>query len=185
MISSEVGPTTAMVLSFFASSGRMPVFLSSTIDSCAALRASASCSGDWFTLKGICAQRTFSGGSNMPSLKRVRNARRSDYVDLRFGDQSQVDGVEQRGIGAAAVHVIAALDAEGGGFLGRRHDLVKFPDVVDRITVRDHVALEAPLVAQHVGQQPVTARSGFAVEAVVGAHHRGHVAFLHQRPERG
>ena len=41
------------------------------MDSCAALRASASCSADWFTLYGICAYGTRSGGSNIPSRNRV------------------------------------------------------------------------------------------------------------------
>ncbi len=70
MVSSAVGPTTAMRLIFARDNGSTPSFFSSTSDSRAVRRASASCSGDWLAERGICAQASFSGGSNMPRRMR-------------------------------------------------------------------------------------------------------------------
>ncbi|MNI45185.1 hypothetical protein D3C73_996010 [compost metagenome] len=74
MVSSAVGPITAMRLRV-RDSGSTPSFFSNTSDSWAAFRASASCAGAWFTDAGIRAQRTRSGGSNMPSRIRAANRR--------------------------------------------------------------------------------------------------------------
>lgn len=74
MVSSAVGPTTAMRFRS-RDSGRRPSFFSSTSDSRAAFNASASCAGAWLTEYGMRAQRTRSGGSNMPSRMRAANSR--------------------------------------------------------------------------------------------------------------
>jgi hypothetical protein len=52
--SSAFGPTTAIDFTS-RESGRMPSFLSSTIEACAIRRARRACSGDSFTEYGICA----------------------------------------------------------------------------------------------------------------------------------
>ncbi|MCY1463905.1 hypothetical protein D9M71_818630 [compost metagenome] len=74
MVSSAVGPITAMLFKS-RDSGSRPSFFSSTSDSCAAFNANASWAGAWFTEAGIRAQRTRSGGSNMPSRIRAVNRR--------------------------------------------------------------------------------------------------------------
>ena len=76
MVSSAVGPTTAIFL-VSRDSGSTPSFFSSTIDSRAICRASASCAGDWLAEYGICAHCTFSGGSNMPRRMRAAISRPS------------------------------------------------------------------------------------------------------------
>ena len=44
--------------------------------------------------------------------------------------------------------------------------------ILDRTPIRHHEAVEAPLVAEHLGQQPRMLRRVGAVELVVRAHHR-------------
>ena len=113
---------------------------------------------------------TISGGSNMPSRKRVRHQALERHVDLGLADESVSDRLYQRAVLPAAGQIRARLDGDRGSFgLGLREAVV-LVDVFDGRAVRDDVAAEAPLAAQDVVQLFVGAR-GFAVRAVVGAHH--------------
>ena len=53
-----------------------------------------------------------------------------------------------------------------------------------RTPVRDNKALETPLFAQYLSQQPVVLRAVNAVHLVVGAHHRPRLGELHHPLER-
>ncbi len=56
--------------------------------------------------------------------------------------------------------------------------------VGDRAPVGEDSAVEAPLVPQHLGQQPVVLAGVHAVDLVVGAHHRPRPGLGHHPPER-
>ena len=53
-------------------------------------------------------------------------------------------------------------------------------EVVDGITVGEDDAVIAPLVAQDIDKQAVTAAAWFPLETLVCTHHLADVAFLHQ-----
>ena len=61
--------------------------------------------------------------------------------------------------------------------------LVRPPDVGDRVTVRDHITVEAPLAAQEAVEQVLAGTGRLAVDRVVGAHHGGDVGLTHERFE--
>lgn len=71
MVSSAVGPITAMRLNLARDNGSRPSFFNSTSDSRAVRRASASCAGDWLTEAGIVDHGNCPGGSNMPRRMRA------------------------------------------------------------------------------------------------------------------
>ena len=55
---------------------------------------------------------------------------------------------------------------------------------VNGAPVRHHHAVEAPLVLQHLGEQPAVLGHERAVEPVVGAHHRPRLRLAHDHLER-
>ena len=63
---------------------------------------------------------------------------------------------------------------------GQRRD-----PVVHRTPVRHDHAFKAPLFLEHLRQQVMVLRSVRAVQAVIGAHHRPGLGFLHRVLERG
>ena len=69
------------------------------------------------------------------------------------------------------------LEVEAGGDRGHAR--------IHRSPVRDHGTLEAPLVAQHLGEQPVVLRGGDAVDPVVRAHHGPRLLAPHDPLEGG
>ena len=79
--------------------------------------------------------------------------------------------------GVADAEVGRHLEVEPGG---DRRDAV-----VDRAPVGHHEPVEAPLVAQHLGEQPVVLRRVGAVDLVVGAHHRPRPRLLDDALEAG
>ena len=56
--------------------------------------------------------------------------------------------------------------------------------IMDSSPVGDHQALETPLVAQHLGEQPVMLRGVAAIDLVVGTHDRPGLRELHDSFER-
>ena len=94
-------------------------------------------------------------------------------------------GLAEGAVGAAALEVAALRDPERRRLFRRRHQLVAHVDVVDGPAVRDHVPVEAPLLAQDVQEQALAGRGRLAVDAVVGAHDGRHLPFLHEGAERG
>ena len=53
-------------------------------------------------------------------------------------------------------------------------------EVIDGVAVGEHDTVISPFVAQDVDEQAVAGAAGLALEALVGAHHLAHIAFLHQ-----
>ncbi len=78
-------------------------------------------------------------------------------------ENPRFDGGDDIGVGdtVAGRH----LQVQPGGHRGH--------PVADRAPVADHRAVETPLVAQHIGQQPAVLGGVHPVDPVVGAHHRG------------
>ena len=56
-------------------------------------------------------------------------------------------------------------------------------EVVDGSAVAGNQSLKAPFVAQYLLLVARLCTAGLAVDALVGTHHLGHVALLHQRLE--
>ena len=79
----------------------------------------------------------------------------------------------------AAVEVGAGAQRGGRRLRRAGGQLVMLPDVVDGAAVADHVAEEAPPLAQRVLQQRRAGDAGLAVDRVVGRHHRGDAPAAH------
>ena len=56
-------------------------------------------------------------------------------------------------------------------------------DICHGIAVGNNVSAEPPLLSEHVGQQIFAARTGFAVDAVVGSHDGFYMTLLHKHLE--
>jgi hypothetical protein len=82
---------TAMMPDVLLSGSRPPSFFSSTIDSRAAVRASAWCSSQSLRAYGIAAHGTRAGGSNMPRRIAPRTGRLTHDVDVGLGQQALRD----------------------------------------------------------------------------------------------
>ena len=96
-------------------------------------------------------------------------------VERFFADQTLLDGLGQVGVGGVVhdhLEVEPGVDAAGGR-VGEVTREVLGDQRMHRVGVRDHEALEAERAAQHVGEQPLVARGGHAVEVHVGAHDVG------------
>ena len=89
-------------------------------------------------------------------------------LPLRHGAREMGEG----GIGHGHLHVEAGAKRARPGVGGVGREVLGLQRL-DRVGVADHEALEAPLVAQHVGQQPAVPRCGDPVEIHVGAHDVG------------
>ena len=62
--------------------------------------------------------------------------------------------------------------------------MVVVVELAHREVVGHDGAVEAPLAAQQIGQQPAVGTTGQAVDLVVAVHHRGEAAVAHRRLER-
>ena len=82
----------------------------------------------------------------------------SHTIELGGGDSAVADGVDNLVVGVARRHFQIQACIQGG------------PTVMIGAPVGHDDALEAPFVAQHVGQQPMVLCGMHAVDAVVGAH---------------
>ena len=102
-------------------------------------------------------------------------------VDVLLRQEALLEGTGQGVVLAAAVEVAACFHGERGGFLGRGHQLVRHPDVADRVTIGHHVAGESPALSQRLCQQERARRGGLSVHAIVGAHDGAHPAFADGR----
>src|SRR4029078_301982 len=65
-------------------------------------------------------------------------------IDLALSDQSLLHRLDQRWILTTTRKIGAAANAEYRSFHLSRNNLVEFPDVINRATVRDDVTIEAP-----------------------------------------
>ena len=116
-------------------------------------------------------------------LQARHHQRLQGAVDVVLGEQLLAEGVLQGAEGGAALHVQARLDGDGAGLGLALRYLVAVVDVGDGAAVGDDVPLEAPLLAQDVGEQQLAARGALAVDAVVGPHDDFHLRLLHQHLE--
>jgi hypothetical protein len=159
-------------------------FLSSTMDSAAACRASARCAGQSMIAGGVVDHGTRSGGSKRPSLNLVASRRRSERSISASVMSPSRTATTRSLVGAAAVEVAAVAHRQRGGLGGVFRDLVVLVKIVDGAAVADHVAAEAPALAQRFPEQPAAGAARLAQGAVVGAHH-GLDAGAHELLEGG
>ena len=111
------------------------------------------------------------GGCPVDELEHARDR----LVEQGLVELAGAHGGDDRGVADAEVG--RHLEVEPGG--DRRHA------VVDRAPVGHHEPVEAPLVAQHLGQQPVVLGRVRAVDLVVGAHDRPRPRLLDDALEAG
>ena len=117
------------------------------------------------------------------------------HVDLRLGQQSLLRRVDvPLVVGGAslveqaagrAVAVQAGLDREGPGLGRGLRVLVAGLDVAHGVAVAGDEPLELPLLAQRAVEQGLAGAPGHAVDGVVHAHHRLHLALDDRRAEGG
>ena len=98
---------------------------------------------------------------------------RDGFVDLFDGDLSAGDGgSEVLPVGSGTerhLHVDARLEAAHGGVREIFCETVGL-EILDGVGVADYEALEAPILAEDVMQQPAVAGGGHVVEIHVGGH---------------
>src|SRR5206468_11748574 len=76
-------------------------------------------------------------------------------------------------------------DRNRSSFSNRFGEFVTVVNVVNRIAIGNHIAIELPGAAQLVDEKEVVGACGLAVDAVVGTHHRLGLAFDNRRAECG
>ncbi len=93
-------------------------------------------------------------------------------VDVGVAHQMQIVGLVQRfDVDVVpAFQVQAGLQREGGGRLVPENIVVVLDDIAHGSAVGNHIAVKAPFVPEHRGQQPGIGRAGNAVDGVVGRH---------------
>ena len=101
------------------------------------------------------------------------------FGDLLFGDQPVRQRLLEVQIGVAAIDVAARVHGHGRAFGRGIGHFVEHMEIRDGPAIAHHVALKAPLPAQNIAQQGLAAAGGFAVYAVVRAHHGLHLALFH------
>ena len=115
------------------------------------------------------------GSSSRPPTRSSTPSSRSTAASTQgLVDLARPDRVGQR----------RAVGAPGAGHLEVEPRGDRLRGVGEGEPVGDHEALEAPLAAQHVGEQPAAVGAVLAVEAVVGGHDPEGAALLHRQLER-
>ena len=99
-------------------------------------------------------------------------------TNIILGDQLLGQGGEQAAVGAAAVQVGARFQSGGTGLGGGIGIVVVGVEIIDCPAVGNHVALEAPFFPQVILQQLRAAAAGVAVDGVIRAHDRFHMALF-------
>ena len=106
-------------------------------------------------------------------------------VQVCFRDQPALERFGQRLVCYPATQVVTRPDRQRGSFRRVLGIVVSPPDARHGVSVPDHRASEAPLVAKNFCQQPVIRRSGHPVDRVVRAHHARGVTLPNARLKRG
>ncbi len=98
---------------------------------------------------------------------------------------ASLNGLWQLFVVGTALHVGARPHGFGRsrGRIGRNTVAVFHPEVGDGSAVAGDESLKSPFVAQNLALIAVVAAARFTVDALIGAHHFGHIALLHQRLE--
>ena len=109
------------------------------------------------------------------------------HVDLFLGNFACCHRLGQRLVVLSALHIGACQHSLCRCLVGVGGVAVTalLPEVVDGPAVAHHQSLVAPLVAQNLLQQTGVATARLAVPALIGTHHLGHMALLHQCLEGG
>lgn len=105
-------------------------------------------------------------------------------VDIGGGEQSIRNGEGQGRVLPATAQVGSRFNREGICLFQTKNVSVALMNIADGPAIGDHVALEAPLVAQRVQQEMIRARR-FTVHGVVGTHDGIGVAFHDRGAKRG
>ena len=92
-------------------------------------------------------------------------------IDFGLFDQALAHGGENGFVLHAAVEIGPGLDGFSDAGFGSGRELVMQIDIADGAAIGDHVAAEAPLLAQDLFKQTRVGAGGRAIYAVVGAHH--------------
>lgn len=100
-------------------------------------------------------------------------------IEFFFGEQIFLDGTFQGVEFAAAANIASCFDGRRGGFLGRGDEVMVGVDVIDRATVGNDIAGEAPLVAEQVGEEERIGARGFAEDGIVSTHETANVTLFH------
>ena len=79
---------------------------------------------------------------------------------------------EEREGQAAEVHIDSGFEGLHGSLLQGNSGVERVVEHIDAVEVRDNESREAPVAAQHVGQQPAVGRTGLSVDSVIGGHYR-------------
>ena len=150
------------------------VSLSSTMDSRAACSESWRCCGRVHFGEGDAAVGEAVGRiEHAEAEARAEEAAECD-VEVGFGDEVAVDGVDEGGEGLAvaeaALEIGAGFDGVGSGVGHVGSVVVAGVDVGDGGAVADDVAGEGPGVAKVIVQEHGVGAGGRAVDGVVGAH---------------
>ena len=105
--------------------------------------------------------------------------------DVRFRNQSFLQGFEDVQVGIPAVQVASVADRQRRAFRRGPGNMVVHMEVLDRPAVADHMSPESPLLPQRVLQQRFRSAGRFPVHPVVGAHHALYLGLLDGRLKRG
>ena len=169
---SASGPITAIEPRLPASSGsRSPSLRSSTADRSAAMRATSRCAGSSST-SAARASSTY-GSSNRP-IRSLASSTRRTLASSVAG--STAPRARPAGRWAYAGSVIAismsrpGVDRPGGSVGQVGGEAVRL-QAAGGVGVAHHEPLEAPELAQHLGEEPAVAGGGDAVERHVRRHH--------------
>ena len=157
-------------------------------------RSPAPCGGrghrarsDWFTLYGICAYGTRSGGSNIPSRKRASINRVTATSIVLLGDQAlRPPPSSARGTSCRIRGRSPRCTPSAAASSGVAHDLVRPCRCRRSRRSRRRRSPRSP--SRGAGCRPsrrVLAHADSPLHAVVGAHHRCHARLLHERTEGG
>ena len=109
-------------------------------------------------------------------------------VDQGLRDATVLDGLGQGsevGVAGGQLHVDAGLQRLRGSLRQVAGDTVQQVEEGDAVVVGDHGAVEAPLLAQHAGEQRLVRRDRDSVDLGVGVHHRPDAALEDGHLERG
>ncbi len=131
------------------------------------------------------AHGTSSGGSNIPSRNRARSSRADAVSTCASVTRPRCTASGRLPVLRTAGEVRPRLEGASGRVRLVGDDVVAVEEVRERPAVGDHVSPEAPLSAEHVGEEEVAGARRVPVHAVVRAHDGVRAALGHGCLERG
>ena len=122
-----------------------------------------------------------------PELDLGRRTRRTASSRMSSPSEPRLERGQQRravAVGVRQLDVQSGGEGHRGRLLGARREAVVLGQLAHREVVRDHHAVEAPLLPQELGQEPAVAAARHPVELVVGVHERAQPGRAHDGLER-